>query len=593
MAEHQEHPLNRHLFIADNLNLLRALDNESIDLICIDPPFAKNQTFTGSLRPPLSDAEREQELETLAGWGIRGQHDAEVAGIEWPDADNTGRFSDIWRWEDDVHEDWVTRIENDFPALAKVIDTTRSAHSEGMAAYLTFMAIRIIEMHRVLKPTGSIYLHCDTTASHYLKSTMDAIFGGDNLCNEIIWRRTSAHNSARRYGPNYDSILFYGKSKNYTWNQVYQRYDESYIKRFYRHQDDKGRYRLSDLTGAGIRHGDSGEPWRGVNPTDVGRHWAVPRAALAELGRKDVATLTSQEKLDLLDEIGLVYWPPRGRVPQRKRYLDEANPEMRAQATWNDINPIGAQAKERTGYPTQKPVAIAERIIKASSNPGDVVLDCFAGCAYVPVAAERNGRQWIACDISPRALTVLRRQFAKFNYAVDGTQQTETPLLNPEANIITRGPGELPDRSDEDPVERQDIKELPPRKFKVPASIIPDAEMLERLLELSGYTAWCCGYANRMPDGRVIRTTRNFHLDHIDPKSKDGSNDIQNRAPLCPYHNTRKNNRRVHLADYRTEIADAGEMMVNTMGELINLAEAHHEAMQMYGRAYAARYGVG
>ena len=232
-------------------------------------------------------------------------------------------------------------------------------------------------------------------------------------------------------------------------------------------------------------------------------------------------------------------------------------------------------------------------MVKASSNPGDVVLDCFAGCAYVPVAAERNGRQWIACDISPRALTVLRRQFAKFNYAVDGTQQTERPLLDPKANIITRGPGELPERNDEDPVERQDIKELPERKFKVPASIIPESEMLQRLLELSSYKAWCCGYANRMPDGTVIRTTRNFHLDHIDPKSKDGSNDIQNRAPLCPYHNTRKNNRRVHLADYRTEIADAGEMMVNTTSELITLAEAHHEAMQMYGRAYAARYGVG
>ena len=593
MPERQEQPLNRHLFIADNLNLLRSLDNESIDLICIDPPFAKNQTFTGNLRPKLSDAERQQELDTLAGWEIRSLRDAENAGIEWPDADNTGRFNDIWRWEDDVHEDWVTRIESDFPALAKVIDTTRSAHSEGMAAYLTFMAIRIIEMHRVLKPTGSMYLHCDPTANHYLKSTMDAIFGGDNLCNEIVWKRTSAHNSARRYGPNYDSILFYAKSDKYTWNQVHQPYDESYVKRFYRHEDDKGRYTLSDMTGAGVRHGDSGEPWQGVNPTDVGRHWAVPRAVMRELGIQDVNALTSQEKLDKLDKAGLVYWPHRGKVPRVKRYFDENKPAMNAQATWNDIRPIAAQAKERTGYPTQKPVALAERIIKASSNPGDVVLDCFAGCAYVPVAAERNGRQWIACDISPRALTVLRRQFTKFNYAVDGTQQTETPLLMVKANITTKGPRELPGRTDEDPLARQDIKELPPRKFKAPASIIPEAEMLAQLLELSGYMAWCCGYANRMPDGRVIRTTRNFHLDHIDPKSKDGSNDIQNRAPLCPHHNTRKNNRRVHLADYRTEIADAGEMMVNTTSELINLAEAHHKAMQMYGQAYAARYGTG
>ena len=195
-----EHPLNRNLFIADNLNLLRALDNESIDLICIDPPFSKNQTFTGSLKPPLSADERQQELETLAGWGIHSQRDAENTGIEWPDADNTGRFSDIWRWEDDVHEDWVTRIENDYPALAKVIDATRTAHSEGTAAYLTYMAIRIIEMYRVLKPTGSMYLHCDSTANSYLRLTMDAIFGADNFKNEIVWKRFNFHADAKRFG---------------------------------------------------------------------------------------------------------------------------------------------------------------------------------------------------------------------------------------------------------------------------------------------------------------------------------------------------------------------------------------------------------
>lgn len=574
MTERHDHPLNRHLFIADNLNLLRALDNESIDLICIDPPFAKNQTFTGSLRPPLSDAEREQELETLAGWGIRSQHDAESAGIEWPDADNTGRFSDIWRWEDDVHEDWVTRIENDYPALAKVIDSTRTAHSEGMAAYLTFMAIRIIEMHRVLKPTGSMYLHCDPTASSYLGALMDSVFGAENFRSEITWKRTSSHNDVRRnYGAVGDIILFYSKSGKFTFNTLYLPYSEQYIKNFYRYVDENNRrYRTGDLRSPHPRPNLTYD-YKGYKPHPNG--WSV-----------------SLERMKELDAEGRLHFPKKksGRI-QRKRFLDEM-PGVPAGNIWDDIRPIGAQAKERTGYPTQKPVALAERIIKASSNPGDVVLDCFAGCAYVPVAAERNGRQWIACDISPRALTVLRRQFAKFNYAVDGTQQTETPLLNPEANIITQGPGELPERTDEDPVERQDIKELPPRKFKVPASIIPEAEMLEKLLELSGHMAWCCGYANRMPDGSVIKTTRNFHLDHIDPKSKDGSNDIQNRAPLCPYHNTRKNNRRVHLADYRTEIADAGEMMVNTTGELINLAEAHHKAMQMYGQAYAARYGV-
>ena len=584
-----DHPLNRHLFIADNIELLRSLDNETIDLICIDPPFAKNQTFIGNLRPPLSDEERQRELDTLQGWGIYNERDAIRAGIDWPDTQDTGRFRDIWRWENDVHEEWLTRIEDDYPELTSVINTARSAHGESMAAYLTYIAIRIIEMHRILKPTGSVYIHCDSTANYYLRLALDAAFGSSNFGSEIIWKRTSAHNSrAKKYGPNYDSILFYGKSENYTWNQAYQQYDESYVERFYRHQDDGGRYRLSDLTGPGVRRGDSGQVWRGVNPTDVGRHWAVSRALLEEIGTEDIDALTSQQKLDLLDEAGLVSWPTRGRVPRIKRYLDETKPQMLAQATWTDINPIGAQARERTGYPTQKPVALAERIILASSNPGDVVLDCFAGCAYVPVAAERNGRQWIACDISPRALTVLRRQFAKFNYAVDGEQQTERPLLVVEADITTQGPGDLPERTDEDPEEPQEIRELPPRRFKVPASIIPHDEMLEKLLELSGYMAWCCGFANRMPDGTIIRTTRNFHLDHLDPKSRQGSNDIHNRAPMCPDHNIRKNNRRVHLEDYRLEIADAGEMMVNTTAELIDLAEAHHQALQIYAQAYAA-----
>ena len=433
------------------------------------------------------------------------------------------------------------------------------------------MAIRIIEMHRVLKPTGGMYLHCDTTASHYLKLTMDAILGVANFKNEIVWKRSSAHSDAKACGRTHDIILAYAKDgSTFTWNKQYQSYDDKYVKSHYRYKTDKGRlYRTDNLTATSLRGGGYDYEWNGVR-----RIWRRPI-----------------ESMQALHDEGRIRYTRNG-VAEYIRYLDEM-PGVPLQDVWADLPPINSQAKERTGYPTQKPVALAERIIKASSNPGDVVLDCFAGCAYVPVAAERNGRQWIACDISPRALTVLRRQFAKFNYAVDGTQQTETPLLNPEANIITRGPGELPERTDEDPVESQDIKELPERKFKVPASIIPEAEMLERLLELSGYTAWCCGYANRMPDGTVVRTTRNFHLDHIDPKSKDGSNDIQNRAPLCPYHNTRKNNRRVHLADYRTEIADAGEMMVSTMGELINLAEAHHEAMQMYGRAYAVRYGVG
>ena len=318
-----EHPLNRHLFIADNLNLLRALDNESIDLICIDPPFAKNQTFTGSLKPPLSDAERQQELETLAGWGIHSQRDAENAGIEWPDADNTGRFSDIWRWEDDVHEDWVTRIENDFPALAKVIDATRTAHSEGMAAYLTFMAIRIIEMHRVLKPTGSMYLHCDDTAVHYLKGAMDALFTNENYRNNIIWKRATSHNDSTRFGRIVDHILFYAKGADSNWNAeaVLVSKDEEELKKAYPSSDERGRYRADNLTGPrhNARRGSpSTMPWHGYDVYAMNRVWSAPKTGkYAEYIERNFIPAYRKiegvhDRLDALDRAGLIHHPTRG-----------------------------------------------------------------------------------------------------------------------------------------------------------------------------------------------------------------------------------------------------------------------------------------
>ena len=290
-------------------------------------------------------------------------------------------------------------------------------------------------------------------------------------------------------------------------------------------------------------------------------------------------------------EQGLIVQQSPGAVPRLKRYLDEmaGNP---LDTIWDDIKPLQANSRERTGYPTQKPVALAERIITASSNPGDVVLDCFAGCAYTAVAAERLGRQWAACDINPRAWTVFKRQFNKPSLALltCNDQTTGQQVLGDNPTVTIHGPQELPQRTS--PVTEPQIRDLklPERKFKVPASLIPEPEMLEKLLELSDYTAWCCGFANRRPDGSVIRTTRNFHLDHIAPKSKEGtSNEIQNRAPMCPYHNIRKNNRQVALSQYRQEIAYAGEMMVNSINDLINLDYALAEAMKMYGQAYAAK----
>ncbi len=555
--------LNRTLFIADNLNLLDQLDNESIDLICIDPPFAKNQTWVGALRPPLSDEERELELATLADWGIRNRAEAADAGIEWPDGENgLAKFQDIWRWEDDVHEEWLQKIKRKYKPLNRVIKATRYTHGEDTAAYLTYMAIRLVEMHRVLKPTGSLYLHCDPTASHYLKALMDGIFGRENFRNEIVWKRQTSNNAVtKKYGAIADYILFYVKSDDATWNQVYHRRSDVEMKE-YRRDADGRLYKTNDMTAPSPTPARMFE-WRGTTPKNGWRY--------------------SYEKLEELWAAGRIKTDKEGRPLLRGhiRYLDEAEAGQKAQSIWTDVLRVGNTAKERTGYPTQKPVALAERIVKASTNPGDIVLDCFAGCAYVPVAAERNGRQWIACDMSPRALTVLRRQFAKFRYAVNGEQQGDEPPLIADADVTVRSPKDLPVRTDESP-EPIRTATLQPPKFKKPASIIPEKEMLEFLLELSGYMAWCCGFANRMPDGSIVRTTNNFHLDHTDPGSKGGSNQIPNRAPMCPKHNIQKSNRGIYLREYREEIADAGEMLVNTTDELVDLSMAYEAALNRY-----------
>ena len=243
-----------------------------------------------------------------------------------------------------------------------------------------------------------------------MKLLMDAVFGKGSFRNEIIWRRTASHGGSKRWGPIHDIILFYSATENYIWNRVYQDYARSYLEKYYRFEDSNGRYQLVSLTGAGIRSGDSGQPWRGVNPTDSGRHWAVPANALAgTLSEVDVDTLSTQDKLDLLDRANLIYWPERGSVPRQKRYADE-NPGVQIQDIIIDVPPIGAQAKERLGYPTQKPLALLERIIQASSNEGDVVLDPFCGCGTAVVAAQKLGRQWMGIDITHLAVALMKNR---------------------------------------------------------------------------------------------------------------------------------------------------------------------------------------
>jgi site-specific DNA-methyltransferase (adenine-specific) len=262
------------------------------------------------------------------------------------------------------------------------------------AAYIEFMRPRCLELARVLKKTGSFYYHCDWHASHYVKVMLDQIFGENVFQNEIVWKRTSAHSSANRYGPVHDVIFFYTGSEEYTWNPQYQPYEKEYVDTFFDQEDADGhRYKRMDLTGDGVRHGETGQVWRGLDVTAKGRHWAYPPS-----------------KLDEFDKQGRIHWPKKeGGMPRLKQYVEDL-PGIPLQTVWTDISPLHNLAAERLGYPTQKPLALLERIIKASSNPNDIILDAFCGCGTALVAAENLSRQWIGIDISPTACRVMAKR---------------------------------------------------------------------------------------------------------------------------------------------------------------------------------------
>ena len=535
--------LNRTVFISDNLPFLKSLDTESVDLVCIDPPFGKRQTFTGNLKPPLSNDELRVERELMNSWGCTDPDAAYALGVEYPDqTGRTANFGDIWDFSRLIYEDWLTGLENTFPSAYYLIQATRYTHSDDTAAYIAFMVERMLEIKRILKPAGSVYLHCDYDANAYLRQMMDAVFGPDNFRNEIVWKRTGSHGGSDRWGSIHDTILFYSKSEQYTWNRVYQQYSDEYVENYYRYKDEKGQYQLVSLTGAGTTSGESGQEWRGINPTDSGRHWAVPMKSLQRAyPGKNLEKLPLMERLDLLDDAGLVYWPKKGTIPRQKRYLDEGE-GVPVQDIVLDINQLSAHSKERTGYPTQKPQALARRIIEASSNPNDLVLDCFAGCAYVPVAAELTGRRWIACDMSPRAWTVVRRQFSKqpdLRIATEG-QYAEgegvRPILGDTRLIRVRGPQELPQRTNQDAPIHPIVKVLPQIRFKQRPHE-SDEKIWQAFIDQWGAGCWYCG-ADK-PQNR-----RELQLDHIEPNNRDGTNDdCWNRALSCSPCNGDKGNR--------------------------------------------------
>ncbi|HEY3854362.1 MAG TPA: site-specific DNA-methyltransferase [Verrucomicrobiae bacterium] len=373
------------LLFGDNLQWLRdtkIFPDSSADLVYLDPPFNSNADYNVLFREASGEASQAQ----------------------------FHAFTDTWNWADaaTTYSEFIDNCEN--AAVVEMMEALfQFLRHSPMMAYLAMMTPRLVELHRILKPTGSLYLHCDPTASHYLRMLLDGIFGQQCFQNEIIWKRTSAHSGTKRWGPVHDVILFYSKTNKFTWNPVFQDYSEDYIEGFYRNSDKKGRFQVGDLTGAGTRSGESGQPWRKFNPTEVGRHWAVPNKILLETFGKELAEWTVQEKLDALDKQGLIYWPLKGRVPRFKRYLNE-KAGVPISDVITDINPIGAQAQERLGYPTQKPLELMERIIAASSNAGDIVLDPFCGCGTTIHAAQKLGRKWIGIDVTYLAINLIKRR---------------------------------------------------------------------------------------------------------------------------------------------------------------------------------------
>lgn len=474
---------NRTLFIRDNLDIMRCMDSECIDLIYLDPPFKSDKKWKAPIGSPAEGAE----------------------------------FKDIWT-DEDIKDEWYGNIAAQHEELYQIIQASQVTHDKSMRIYLTAMAIRLFEMHRLLKTTGSLYLHCDPTASHYLKIILDAIFGATkkNYRNEIVWKRTSTHSLGKQYGRVHDIILFYSKGPKYLWNSVYTPNDPEYLKRVYRHEDERGRYRVDNLTGgSAVQSGQSGQAWRGVNPSDKGNNWRAPRREAWPEGvepPENYESLSVHEKLDVLDASGLIYWPPRGKVPGFKRYLSTSK-GRKVDDVITDIKPISAHSKERTGYPTQKPLALLDRLIRASSNEGDIVLDPFCGCATACVAAERLHRRWVGIDISPDA-----EDITKLRLTEEVAQAAD--LFNPLTDVIVRK--DWPERTD------------------APEEITPKADLPRYQMhkpELFGKQEGKCNGC------QCPFYFRNLTVDHIVPKSKGGTDRIENLQLLCGACNSTKGNR--------------------------------------------------
>ena len=469
---------NRTVWVGDNLHIMRGINSECIDLIYLDPPFNSNQNYAAPIGSIAAGA----------------------------------AFKDTWTLSDiDVYEHG--ELADRSPAAHSVIEASRLASGKGMMSYLIMMAVRLIEMERILKPTGSVYLHCDDTAVHYLKSLMDAVFGSKNFRNNIVWKRATSHNDPARYGRISDHLLYYVKSDQATWNGDIVRIARTpeSLKESYKLKDKRGNYRSDNITGP--KHGtnpmaESALPWRGYDVFAMGRVWSAPkRGKYAKFIEERIIpgyrTIEGvHARLDALDAAGLIHHPERGKWPGLKRYAeaDTGIPPQDIILKPTGFTNFNSKQKERTGYPTQKPLALLEPIIRASSNEGDIVLDPFCGCATTLVAADRMERQWAGIDLSPLAVKLVDERIGADRGALWGG-----------ANVVDQAP------------QRTDLGDLP--NYRTHKHYLYGKQ-----------EGFCPGCNNHFQ-------YNNLTIDHILPQSRGGTHHKDNLQLLCAYCNSRKGNK--------------------------------------------------
>jgi adenine specific DNA methylase Mod len=369
------------LYYGDNLAVLReSIKDESVDLIYLDPPFNSNANYNVLFKSPSGE-----------------QSHAQIEA-----------FEDTWCWNQEAENAFDEVMQGKNTDVAEMLRSMRTFLRENdMMAYLTMMTVRLVELHRVLKDTGSIYLHCDPTASHYLKIILDAVFGKANYRNEIIWKRGAPKNNAKQgskhFGRTSDTIFFYTKNKDYTFNHQYEEYSQQEIKSKFKYKDDVDYFCLHPLDGPGGEQ--KGNPVYEL--LGVTRSWRY-----------------SKNNMDSLLAAGKIYQAKAGNVPMKKFYLHESK-GVEFQNVWTDLTNLRGNSSEYLGYPTQKPLSLLERIVQASSNEGDVVLDPFCGCGTAVHAAEKLGRKWIGIDITNLAISLIEKRlkdaFPQIKFEVHGT----------------------------------------------------------------------------------------------------------------------------------------------------------------------------